>query len=290
MSRLSNAKDLVRQCAIVLRSDKELSVFPAVSLAGVLVVSAVFALVLYVGGALGRLQGSGLQPLDYIILFLYYMVTYFVTLFCGASLVGAAMIRLRGGDPTLSDGFRAACQHSLAILGYSAISATVGLALGLLGSRGGVAGRAGSAIAQAGWAVLTFLAVPILVMEGLGPIAAIKRSSRLLKRTWGEQLIGSGGIGLISGLIIMFIILLAVAFGVVVAESGSPAGVAAVVGIAILAVAIVGLISASLTGIYRAALYSYATTGSAGAMFPEDLIKDAFSNKPGRPTSFVGHV
>ena len=39
------------------------------------------------------------------------------------------MIRLRGGEPTLADGFNAAKSRLPAILGYAAISATVGVVL-----------------------------------------------------------------------------------------------------------------------------------------------------------------
>ena len=290
MSRFSNSIELVKECVTVMRSDKELSIFPVISFLGVLLVSAAFAIPMYLGGLLDRLQAaSGPAATDYVILFFYYLVMYFVIVFCGSALIGAAMVRLRGGDPTLGDGFRAAGGHLGAILGYSAISATVGLVLGLLSSRGGTAGRVGSAVAQTGWSILTFLAMPILVMEGVGPIEAIRRSGKLLKKTWGEQLIGSGGIGLVFGLLMFAIILLGVAFGVVAAKAESVTVLVAVIAIVLLALAAVGLISATLTGIYRAALYSFAATGEVGPFFKADVIKKAFSAKP-QQSSMIGRV
>src|SRR5690606_4416931 len=61
--------------------------------------------------------------------FLFYFVQYSVMIFFNCALVGAAMIRLDGGDPTLSDGFNAAKSRLPAILGYAAIAATVGVLL-----------------------------------------------------------------------------------------------------------------------------------------------------------------
>jgi hypothetical protein len=290
MGKFNNSVQLAKECLGVMRSDKQLSVFPVVSFLGVLLVTAAFAVPMYLGGLLDRLQApSGPVATDYVVLFFYYLVMYFVIIFCSSALIGAAMVRLRGGDPTLGDGFRAAGGHLGSILGYSAISATVGLVMGLISSKGGAAGRVGTAVIQTGWNILTFLAVPILVMEGVGPVEAIKRSGKLLKKTWGEQLIGSGGIGLIFGLIILVIILLGIAFGVLAAQVESLAVLLTVLGIVLLLLAIAGLMSATLTGIYRAALYSFATTGEVGPFFNADVIKTAFSAKPEKST-MIGRV
>ena len=43
----------------------------------------------------------------------------------------------------------------------------------------------------------TFLVVPILALEGLGPLAALDRSSALFRAKWGEQLAGTASIGVL---------------------------------------------------------------------------------------------
>ena len=73
--------------------------------------------------------------------------------------------------------------------------------LQLLRERGGIAGAIVAALGGMAWNIITFLVVPVLVVEGVGPIGAIKRSAGLLKKTWGEQVIGSAGIGLVFGLL-----------------------------------------------------------------------------------------
>ena len=61
-----------------------------------------------------------------------------------------------------------------------------------------------------GWSLATFLVVPVLVAEGLGPIDAVRRSSQLLKRTWGEQIAGNVGVGAVFFLAFVVAIVLGV--------------------------------------------------------------------------------
>src|SRR5690606_18457675 len=124
-------------------------------------------------------------------------VQYFVIFFFNTALVGAAMIRLDGGDPTVSDGLRIARGKWATILGYAAIAATVGMLLRALEQRAGVVGRIVSGLIGAAWAVAPDLTVPVLGARDVGPIEAVKESASLLKATWGENIIGNGGIGLV---------------------------------------------------------------------------------------------
>lgn len=43
------------------------------------------------------------------------------------------------------------------------------------------------------WAIVTYFVVPVLVVDGVGPIQAVKRSSAILKRTWGESVAVQAG-------------------------------------------------------------------------------------------------
>lgn len=52
-----------------------------------------------------------------------------------------------------------------------------------------------SVLADAAWAVVTFFVVPLLALEGLTPIAAIKRSAGLVRERWGEGVVGSAATG-----------------------------------------------------------------------------------------------
>lgn len=208
-------------------------------------------------------------------------------IFANSALVGAALIRLRGGDPTLGDGFGIATSHLASILGYAAIAATVGMILNFLSRGGGSEGKGNplaligvlaSSLVGMAWSLATFLAVPVLVTEDLGPVEAIKRSSMLLKKTWGEQVVGGLSIGLVFGLLAIFAIILG-AFAFVFVSGTSPSATIAIVVLLVLVLLGIGLISSTLSGIFSAAVYDYAVGGNAGEFFREDLIKSAFRSR-----------
>jgi hypothetical protein len=190
------------------------------------------------------------------------------------------MIRLRGGDPTLSDGFRIASSHATSILGYAVIAATVGMILNALSRRAGVIGQIVISIIGFAWNVATFLVVPVLVMEDVGPIDAIKRSAALLKQTWGEQLVGNFSIGTVFGLIgVGVALLIAVPLFAIAGSTNSPALMVLAVVLVVLAMVVIGVISSTLQGIFTAALYRYATEGTTGGFFDDAMVKDAFRQK-----------
>lgn len=280
--RIGNSWALVKASAAVLRSDKELVVYPIISTIALLFVSAAFFLPLESIGFFDGLEDPGV--FEIAVVFAFYLVQYFVMIFANSALVGAALIRLRGGDPTVRDGFGIAKSHLGSILGYAAIAATVGMILKFMSQAGDSEGRGNplaligalaSSIVGMAWSLATFLAVPVLVAEDVGPVEAIKRSSSLLKKTWGEQVVGGLSIGLIFGLFAVAVVIMAIEAIVFVADA-MPLAVLAIGAILVLVLLGIGLISSTLGGIYSAAVYDYAVSGDAGEFFREDLIKNAF--------------
>ncbi len=283
MGRFGRSWELIKLCWGVLRQDKELVVFPIVSVIAVVIVTASFIVPgIFTGYWDSFTGGNGNVPASmWVLIVLFYLVEYLVIIFFNAALVSAAMIRLEGGDPTLGDGLRGAWNHIGAILGWAAISATVGLVLQALRDRGGIAAAIAAGLGGMAWNIITFLVIPVLVVEGVSPIQSIRRSASLLKKTWGEQVIGSAGIGLIFGLISVAIAAVGIFLGVVVIGAGVTwAGVTIIV-IAVLAVVIVAMLSTTLRGIYSAALYRYAVGGDTG-VFSAEVLSGAFRPKSAR--------
>jgi hydrogenase-4 membrane subunit HyfE len=163
------------------------------------------------------------------------------------------------------------------ILGYAAISATVGVALRWIGEKFGFIGRLIEGSLGLAWTVATFLVVPILAAEGIGPLKAIERSGQLLSETWGENIVGNAGIAVVTSLISM-IFIFAGAAGVYGIQSGNEWGYALIAFSGIFLIAIF-LISATLSGIYQAAVYYYALTGNPPRNFDAGLIRDSFTRK-----------
>lgn len=277
--RITNSWELVKASAAVLRADKELVVFPIVSSIGVLIVTATFAVPMLFAGFFDAVLAGESRVLGTVVAFLFYVVQYLVIFFANSALVGAAMIRLSGGDPTIGDGFRIALSHLRAILGYALISATVGMILRWLSERRGTLGQIASSLFGLAWNLATFLVVPVLVVEDVGPVDAIKRSVELVKRTWGEQIAGNLSIGLVFGLLTLGVILLGVPAIVLAAMSESAALMVLTVLVFVLVLIFMGLINSALGGIYTAAVYQYAVTGDTAGYFREDLVQNAFRRK-----------
>ena len=277
MDRFRRSWLLAKASYAVLRADRELLVFPAVSFVALAALTVLFLLPVFAIGGIVNLETGEYSPAGLVVAFAFYVVAYTVGFYFNTALVGAAMIRLEGGDPTIRDGIRVASAHLPQIIGFALIAATVGMILRLISERAGFVGQIIIGFLGLAWSILTFLVVPVLVVENVGPVTAIKRSSALLRKTWGEQLIGAGGIGLVFGLIVFVAILAGMGLTALLAAVSGYLAIVAVV-VTVLAVGAIALIGSALGGIYTASLYRYATSGEAGA-FGAEAMAAAFGQK-----------
>lgn len=277
--RLSNSWELTKASWHVLQQDKELMIFPIIAFFASIIVMITFAVPSFLAGIFDATVGGEIPILGYIVGFLFYVALYFVTIFSNSALIGAAMIRLNGGDPTVRDGINIAMKHIGAIFGYAVISATVGIILRIVSERSGAIGRFIVSLIGFAWTVATFLVVPVLVIEGAGPIEAIQRSAGMLRKTWGEQIIGNLGVGAVFGLMTFGVVLLGIPIMIAAVASQSIALIIFAAAIIILLIMALVLISNTLSGIYVAAVYRYANTGEVGAFFDPTMVQDAFKQK-----------
>ena len=268
MGRLSNTIKLAKASWKVLKADKELLLLPIMSMVATVIVAASFLVPLFVVGGLGEeLAGA-----DYVVLAAMYFTLAYVTIFFTAALVHAADERLRGGDPTLGSALRGARRRARRILPWAIVSATVSVILRAFEERAGFLGRIVAGLAGVAWSVVTFLVIPILVLEDIGVADAIKRSGSLFKRTWGENLAAQVGFGLLGFLAF----LPAIALIVLSAGAGEAAlGIAIAVGV--LWIGVVVVVLAALNGIFQTALYHYAVDGQVpGEYFSPETFSNAF--------------
>jgi hypothetical protein len=278
MGKFSNTWSLMGASWQVLKKDKEILVFPLISGLCCLVVLASFAIPLIISGAW---QSSGGEAstnghiVHYAMLFLFYFCNYFVIVFFNAAIVACARIRMEGGDPTVADGLQAATARLPLIAGWALISATVGLILRVIEDRSERLGQFVAGLLGMAWTVASFLVIPILVIEKKEPLSALKESTTLLRKTWGEQLIGNFSFGLVFFLLAIP----AVIFVVLGFATGSGAGV--IIGIILAAVYLIGLalIQSALQAIFQAALYLYARNGQVAPGFKAELLTNAMGRK-----------
>jgi hypothetical protein len=250
--RFSRSWSLLKYSASVLNENRALLVFPLCSaVAAVAIVASFFPALVAIPEANDDYYALGVTGT-------LYLLEYFVVIFFNTALVGAVLIHMQGGKPTVADGFRIAGSHLGTIVGYALIAATVGVILRAISERVGFIGQLVVGLIGVTWTAATYLTVPVFVSRNLGPLAAVKASSGLLKKTWGENLIATGGLGLIFNFSYAAIVMLTV-YGAYSGMNVSSGAVSfSVVGVGVLALVLVALVHTALAGIFSAALYSYA--------------------------------
>ena len=271
---------MARASWAVLRQDRKLMIFPTVSFVLTALVSIGFFIPFWGSGAFMDLVTGRIDLVMILVGFLYYLTVYSVVIFCNVAVVAGALIRLEGGEPTLGDGFSAAFDRLPAIIGYAAIAATVGMVLRYISERTGPIGRLVLGGLGVAWSLATFLVAPVLVVEGVGPVKAISRSASLLRTTWGEQVAGNIGIGLVFGIAGVLVAVAAAAlFGALIEVSLVLGILVGVVALAIIAG--LALVATTLQAVFTASVYRYAVTGDGGTMFPTGTFEAPGSLGPG---------
>jgi Family of unknown function (DUF6159) len=261
----SDSWKLTKTSFRLIAEDRALLVFPLVAgLATIAVIGLLIAAeywfvapVILGGGSLS----TPYEALAIVLFLVAYFATTFLSVYCTAALIGAATLKLNGGQPTAADGWKAARARIGRLTIWALISATVGLVIQAIQRR--IGGIAGSLIGAAGafsWGILTYFMIPILLFEDQRPWPALRRSGHLFVSTFGRTLVTNVVLGLLIGLGIFGAVALGI-LGLFLLFGGHVALGLAVVGVAIAVAVIVALIGATAEGILRAALYRYATTG-----------------------------
>jgi hypothetical protein len=283
--KISRSWSLAGQCWDVLKEDPKLLVFPLMSSIALLVLLGSFALpvlALYHSVQPVMTDDSTTHTsrlLFYITTYLFYLVSYTVMMFFNSALISVALKRLDGESASVGEGLQMAFANLPAILGYAIIAATVGTILRAIEERVGLIGRIVVALIGAGWTVATAMTLPVLIEENVGPIEAISRSLALLRRNWGENLIGNGGISLgIAVVAIPLVLLAGLLLFAAIATKASGTIILALL-FFVLTIVILGLVSSTLHTIYTAALYRFATGSKENAGINGELLADAYRQK-----------
>jgi hypothetical protein len=314
--RMARGWALMKESWHVLRLDKELLLFPIFSSIACLLVMASFALPLIVSptvreavlaGARSEHQarqegfeypdenpGAGnledgksfelstKQIVPAIVGLAFYLVTSFVIVFFNTALVSCALIRFNGGNPTLGDGLSAAMARLPQILGWVILTALVGTILKQIEDRVPLAGKFVISLIGMAWAAVTFMVVPILAAEKLGPFAAVRRSASLLRTTWGESLVGQVSLSAVQFVFVLPVILSLAVAGFLSASMQSLWPIVIVGIFAVPFVILVSITFSTLQQIFLAAVYQYAAQGTVAPGFSQDLIESAFKTKAQR--------
>ncbi|MEU3462033.1 DUF6159 family protein [Streptomyces sp. NPDC006733] len=242
---MSTAKP-VRMSFGVLRSNRRLLVFPLLSAVALLLVFGALTVVAFV------LDGAGSSPstVDLVASGAGYLLLGFAFTLCSAAMICAVDDVLRGEPARIGTSYRRALRHWPRLLAWSLLNTTVLLLIRQL-ERIPVVGWVLSTLFSSGWAIATYLALPAMMVDGLGVVESTRRSARLLRETFSRQVWGS----LWIALPMVFSVIIGFAAFMLAAESNDPG--LAIAGGAFAVLILLGalLVGTTLSGIFRTALY-----------------------------------
>jgi len=272
VARIKTGWRLAKDSWAVLKADRSLAIFPALSTAFATVA---LALTLTPG-----LVGAEAVDKDWVVLpFMLvggYAVTFFVVYF-NVALAGAARLSMDGHDTKVADGLAVARERRGLIAKWAFLQFAVGAVVKVVQYVAGdsVAGSIATIVTTlvgVAWSVATFFVIPLLALEGLGPRDALGRSAGLVRERWGEGLVGSAAVGTAVLLVTapLLIVLFNLAFAVIDINPAVGAGFGVVAIIALIGACALG---SALGVIFRVELYRYSTEGQvSGGFAQQDMI------------------
>jgi uncharacterized protein DUF6159 len=273
MGRFSRSWQMFKASWRVLLSRKELGVFPVLSGAAGLIVAIVFLTPAVFTIDTGD-QGNGATPGTYVLLAAFYLVSAYVATFFNAALISQAHLALNGGDPSVAGGLRSAGSMAGRLLPWAALTATVSMIIRAIEERLGFLGRIIGGLIGMAWNLVTYLVLPVMVIEGARTKAAVKRSAELFRGTWGENVLGNVGIGAVGFLLFLPVVVF-VGFGA--AMGGAAMWV--LFGLAVLWFLASIVVTTALSGIYQTALYHFAASRTVPQEFTGTDLAGAFPQK-----------
>jgi len=197
--------------------------------------------------------------------FVLLLATTFFGVFFNVALVSCVMDAFAGRPVSLRAGLSAAAARLPQIMWWSLYATTIGVLIGVLRNllrKLGMLGALVGSAASLSWAILTYFVVPVLVTENVGPAEAVRRSTDIIKRNWGNAVGVEAGL---SFLLIFGIVPPAVLIYFINSSDAVPGlhdKMLAFAGIASFAyfAALIAFIS-TMDVIFRTGVFIYATTG-----------------------------
>jgi hypothetical protein len=210
-----------------------------------------------------------------------YLASMFLGTFFNVAFYNEILAALSGQPVSVGRGLRFAMTRLKAILMWSLLAGIVGLVIKALEERFGLIGRIVMRLIGVAWSVASVFAVPIIVRDedATNPVQTLKKSADILRRTWGEALIGYVGVSFASGVIVLgsLVFLLIAVIASIALNSGWIIGIAAVLWF--LGVLAFGYLTSVMSQVYKGALYLYAADQIVAAPYSADMFNSAWKFK-----------
>ncbi len=276
MKRIRRGWALTKKSWALLNSHRDLVRFPLYGGISTIILGLIF-----LGPGAYFLDHHNYGPGVPLVVIGIYVLTV-IGVYFSVGLAACADRIFRGQDATFSDGVAVANSRFSIICGWAALSTAIALISIALENQGGALGEIAGRLIGAAWSLVTFISVPVIAIEGVGPVETLKRSASLFRERWGQQITGNIAIGGVVFLVGFLPGVALIAAGVIIWPSVGIAGaVVMVIGALIVCVAL--LVSKALSGIFGVALYRYALDGDVvGGFTQEDLESAVRPKKRGR--------
>jgi Family of unknown function (DUF6159) len=278
MGRFARGWQMTKQSWAVVRADRSLLVFPVVAAGAGIATSIVF---FGAGAGIVAASKDDWLAVPFVVAGLYVLVA--IGIFCSVALSACASRALEGHDTTIAEGLGAARSRLDVILAWAGVQLVVGALISALQAllrqgAGAVVGALVGGLANLAWTVATFFVVPGIALEGLGPRAALTRSTHVIRERWGEGVSGTAAIGAIvffAG-ILPGGLLIAIGVGV---SSGSAALAVVLIVLGAVIIGVAALLQTTIMAVFKVALFRFATEDRVLGEFERAQLETAFRRR-----------
>ncbi len=184
-----------------LRADKEIMALPVIMLFFQIFFIGILSFAFFAGWIAFGSEGEDITTQEEIMGYLFmlgvYIIGAFGLAFSQAGITHMVYTRIRGGDATLGQSLSVALSHAPALFLWAMITSTVGLILGAIAERSQILGKIVAWFLGVAWTVLTYFTVQAIVLDKKNVPNAIRHSSVVFRKTWGETLVSNISLGLV---------------------------------------------------------------------------------------------
>ena len=271
------SKLLSQKSWAIIRENRYLLFFPSLGFLFSLIPLAIF----WVPAAFLAIQDQTVAAIVLLVLGIF--ANQIVISIASGALVASADHELSGGQSSIGHGVARALARLFPLVGWACIATVVNIIASAIRGNGSGAADVLRNLAAAGilamWSLITFFVLPFIMLEGNGPISAIKNSFALFKEKWGLQIFGGVRIGgvvalftILPGIVLVILGVLAIVFGDNAALLSL--GILLVV-VGVLLFMIGALLLSTMRGIFSVVLFRYAKDGVVEGGFTQEELAGA---------------
>ncbi len=223
----------------------------------------------------------GFTPGAMVYLAFLYFLSMFIATFCNVAFYHEILAALTGQPVSIARGLKFAGTRLWSIVMWTLFAGVVGLIIKAIEQRMAIVGQIIARIIGLAWSIAAVFAIPVIVRKetNANPVVVLRDSAGILKRTWGEALIGYAGLTFASSLITLGTLMLVVGAVILSVALGNFWIIACILPLWLLFVFAWSYVTSVASHVYRGALYLYAAEGVVPAPYDQQMLDMAWKFK-----------